>query len=180
MYMYICLTFNFCYILWHFFLFFGFYQKSREQAGHAALIFAFVFVFVFLFVFVIVFLLVRSGVLITLIKYLNGHKSLVSLFEGVLWMYLSLSLYLSLYLSLSSSFCWSGHVFSSPWSNVSRVTSLQGHSVVVFLKSSLSEWVSDKVTYWAVSWTAKKARIIFGERYLPEKINKYDFWRFKV
>ena len=35
-----------------------------------------------------------------------------------------------------------------------------GHSVVVFLKRCLSEWVSewvsDKVTYWAVGWTAKK------------------------
>ena len=75
-------------------------------------------------------------------------------------MYLSLSLSLSLYLSLSLSFFWSGHVPSSPWSNVSRVTSLWGHSVVVFLKGrSLSEWVSqsvsDKVTYWAVGWTAK-------------------------
>ena len=38
-----------------------------------------VIVFVFVFVFVIVFLLVRSCVLITLIKCLKGHKSLGSL-----------------------------------------------------------------------------------------------------
>jgi len=42
------------------------------------------YVFVFVFVFVIVFLLVRSCPLITLIKCLKGHKSLGSLFEGVL------------------------------------------------------------------------------------------------
>ena len=44
---------------------------------------------------------------------------------------LSLSLYLSL--SLSLSFLWSGHVSSSLWSNVSkvtRVTSFQGHSLL--------------------------------------------------
>ena len=55
---------------------------------------------------------------------LKGHKCLGSLSERVLYMCLSLSLSLSLYLSLSSSFCWSGHVSSSPWSNVSKVTSL--------------------------------------------------------
>ena len=43
-----------------------------------------VIVFVFVFVFVILFLLVRSCPLITLIKCLKGHKSLGSLFEGVL------------------------------------------------------------------------------------------------
>ena len=43
-----------------------------------------VFVFVFVFVFVIQFLLVRSCPLITLIKCFKGHKSLGSLFEGVL------------------------------------------------------------------------------------------------
>ena len=61
----------------------------------------FVNVSVIVFVFVIVFLLVRSCPLITLIK---GHKSLGSLFEGALLMYLSLSLPLSLYMSLSLSF----------------------------------------------------------------------------
>ena len=43
-----------------------------------------VFVFVFVFVFVIVFFLVRSCLLITLIKCLKGHKSLGLLIEGVL------------------------------------------------------------------------------------------------
>ena len=51
-----------------------------------------------------------------------------------MYLSLSLSLYLSLSLSLSLSFFWSGHVPSSPWSNVSRVTSLWGHSGVVFSK----------------------------------------------
>ena len=46
--------------------------------------------------------LVMSCLLITLIKCLKGHKSLGSLFEGVLSMHLSVSL--SLYLSLSLSF----------------------------------------------------------------------------
>ena len=56
----------------------------------------FVFVFVIVFIFVIVFLLVRSCLLITLIKGLKGHKSLGSLFLGLLQMSLSLSLSLSL------------------------------------------------------------------------------------
>ena len=43
-----------------------------------------VFVIVIVFVFVIVFLLVRSCPLITLIKYLKGHKSLGSLFVSSL------------------------------------------------------------------------------------------------
>ena len=43
-----------------------------------------VFVFVFVFVFVIVPFLVRSCLLITLIKSLKGHKSLGSLFDGAL------------------------------------------------------------------------------------------------
>ena len=101
---------------------------------------------------------------------------------------------------------WSGHVASSHWSNVSKVTSLWGCFLKVFSKciclchcnclclclchclfvgqvmsshhsdqmsqtsqvsrvtlllcfqkvsQSVSEWVSDKVTYWAVGWTAK-------------------------
>ena len=45
-------------------------------------------------------------------------------------MYLSLSLYLS----SSLSFCWSGHVFSSLWSNVSMVKSPKDLSFKVFSK----------------------------------------------
>ena len=76
---------------------------------------------------------------------LKGHKSLGLFFQAVL--HLSLSFSSSSYLSLSLSFCWSGHVSSSLWSNVSRVTSLWGHSGVVFSKGgslthSVSEWVS--------------------------------------
>ena len=52
----------------------------------------FVFVIVFVFVFVVVFFLVRSCLLITLIKCLKGHKSLGLLFEGFLLMSLSLSI----------------------------------------------------------------------------------------
>ena len=48
------------------------------------IVFVIVFVFVFVFVFVIVFFMVRSCLLITLIKCLKSHKSLGSLFEGVL------------------------------------------------------------------------------------------------
>ena len=43
-----------------------------------------VIVFVIVFVFFFVFLLVRSRLLITLVKCLIGHKSKGSLFEGVL------------------------------------------------------------------------------------------------
>ena len=46
-----------------------------------------------------------------------------SLIGGVLLMYLSSSLYL--FSSLLLSFCWSGHVFSLLWSNVSKVKSLK-------------------------------------------------------
>ena len=45
----------------------------------------------------------------------------------------SLRLSLSLSLSLAVSFCWSGHVSWSLWSNVRRVTSLSECSLVVFL-----------------------------------------------
>ena len=48
----------------------------------------------------------------------------------VLQMYLSLSLYLS----FSLSFCWSGNVFSSLWSNASKVNSLQNCYLRVFSK----------------------------------------------
>ena len=47
-------------------------------------VFVFVIIIVFVIVFVIVFFLVRSCPLITLIKCLKGHKSLGSLFGGVL------------------------------------------------------------------------------------------------
>ena len=100
-------------------------MSQRSQVSRVALwrcflnVFVFVIVFVFVFVFVIVFFWVRSSLLITLIKCLKGHKSLGSLSEGVLKMYLSLSLSLSLYLYWSLSFCWSGHVPSSLWSHVS-------------------------------------------------------------
>ena len=51
-----------------------------------------------------------------------------------MYLSLSLSLSLSLYLSLSLSFCWSGHVSSSLWSNVSKVTSLKDRSLKVLSK----------------------------------------------
>ena len=57
------------------------------------------------------------------------HKSLGLFFEGVL----QLSLSLSFSLSLSLSFCWSGHVSSSLWSNVRRVSTLSECSLVMFL-----------------------------------------------
>ena len=97
-------------------------------------------------------------------------------------MYLSLSLSLSLSFSSSLSFFWSGHVSSSPWSNVSRVANLWGHSVVVFskgpsLSESVSQWVSDKVTYWAVGWTAKN--VIFWnfkpKQYPLQKCDRLEF-----
>ena len=43
---------------------------------------------------------------------------------------------------------------SDQMSQRSQVSRLD-HSVVVFLKRCLTQWVSDKVTYWAVGWTAK-------------------------
>ena len=80
----------------------------------------FVFDFVFFIVWVIVFWLVRSCLLINLIRYLKSHKSLGSLFEYVLLM--SLSLY-CIYL-WHCIFLWSGHIPSSLWSYVSKVTTL--------------------------------------------------------
>ena len=65
-------------------------QRSHSQVSTVALwrcslnIFVFVIVFILVFVFFIVFFLVRLCPLITLIKCLKGHKSLGSLFEGVL------------------------------------------------------------------------------------------------
>ena len=70
-----------------------------------------------------------SCLLITLNKCVKGHKYLGLLLGSVLKMSLSLSL--SLYLSLSNLF-WSWHGFSSLWTNVSKVTSLWGHSVVMW------------------------------------------------
>ena len=75
-------------------------QMSRKsQVSRIALWWCSLIVFVIVIVF-----LVRSCTLITLIKWVKGHKSLWSLFEGVLLMYLSLSLFLSLSLSLPLSF----------------------------------------------------------------------------
>ena len=102
-----------------------------SQVSRIIYVIVFVIAFVFVFVFVIVFFF-RSYPLITLIKCLTGQNSLRSLFEGVLHIFLSLSSSLSL--SLSMSFCWSGHVSSSLWSNVSKVTSLWGCSFKVFSK----------------------------------------------
>ena len=76
-------------------------MSQRSQVSRIALrgcflnVFVFVIVFVFVFVFVIVFLLVRSCPFTTLIKCLKGHTTLGSLFEGVLLIFLSLSLSLS-------------------------------------------------------------------------------------
>ena len=99
--------------------------------------------------------------------------SLGLLLGGVLKMSLSFSLSLSLYLSLS--IFWSYHVFSSPWTNVSKVTSLLGNSLsfngLLYVPKSkvaqsVSQWVSDKVTYWAVRWQLKRwgVEIIFSRR----------------
>ena len=63
---------------------------QRSQVSRIALwrcplnVFVIVFVYVFVFVSVIISFLVRSCLLITLIKCLKGHKSLGSLFEGAL------------------------------------------------------------------------------------------------
>ena len=60
-------------------------QVSRIALWWSSLnVFVFVIVFVFVLVLVIGFLLVRSCLLTTLIKCLKGHKSLGSLFDGVL------------------------------------------------------------------------------------------------
>merc|ERR1719239_933826 len=65
-------------------------MSQRSQVSRIALwwsslnVVVSVFVFVFVFVFIIVFFLVRSCLLITLIKCLKGHKSLGSLLGGAL------------------------------------------------------------------------------------------------
>ena len=54
--------------------------------------------------------------------------------------------------------CWSGHVSSSLWSNVSKVTSLQDGSLLSkSKKSTVSQWVSESVTRSPIEllWTAK-------------------------
>ena len=64
-----------------------------------------------------------------------------------------MSLSMSLSLSLAVSFCLSGHVSSSLWSNVRRVTTLSESSLVVFLimvTYLLTHLLIDKVTYRAV------------------------------
>ena len=69
---------------------------------------------------------------------------------------------------------WLGHVSSSLWSHVSRVTSLTDCSLVVFFKTgsqSVSESVSDKGTYRAV-WGQLKInlRIIIVLRHKEDGI----------
>ena len=57
------------------------------------------------------------------------------------------------FMSLSLSFFWSGHISSSPWSNVSKVTSLKDRSLKVlskciFLSLSLS-WYSARIVIFS-------------------------------
>ena len=85
---------------------------------------------------------------------LKVHKSIGLFFEGVLQ--LSLSSSFSLYLLLLLAFCWSGHVSSSLSSHISRVTSLSECCMMV--QQSVSQLVSDKVTYRAV-WGQLKTRL---------------------
>ena len=106
-----------------------------------------VFVIVFLFVFVFVIFLVMSCLFITLNKCLKGHKSLGLLLGGVFKMSLSLSL--SLHLSLSICL-----VMSSLFITLNKC--LKGRKSLGSLcnakskSDSVSQSVSDKVTYWAV------------------------------
>ena len=61
-------------------------QVSKDAPWRCSLnvyVFFIVVVFFFVFVFVIAFFWARSSLFITLIKWLKGHKSLGSLFEGV-------------------------------------------------------------------------------------------------
>ena len=52
---------------------------------------------------------------------------------------------------------WSGHVSSSLWSDVSKVTCLLVHYLFVKSKSTLTDWVSEWVTRSPIElfWTAK-------------------------
>ena len=72
-----------------------------------------------------------------LIKYLKYHKSLGGI---ALWWSFLIGLCL---------FCWSCHISSSLWSNISMLTNLSAIcSMVMFFKR---DWVfSDMVTFWAV------------------------------
>ena len=82
--------------------------------------FVFVIVFVFVFVFFVVFVLVRSCLLIALIKCLEGHKSLIfALWKCSLNVFVFVIAFVFVIV-----FFWSGRVSSSLWSNVSKVTSL--------------------------------------------------------
>ena len=104
----------------------------------------FVFVIVFVLVFLFVIFLVKSCLLITLIKCRKVHKSLALLLGGILKMYLSLSLSLYLYLSLSLPLSiLFGHVMSSHHSE----KCLKGHKSLglllgCVLKMSLSLFLS--------------------------------------
>ena len=80
----------------------------------------------------VLFLIVRSQWL-SWIQILNCPNCMQCL-KGHKYLRLSLSLLLLLLLlSLSLSFCWSGHVFSSLWSNVSKAKSLEDCSLKVFV-----------------------------------------------
>ena len=53
------------------------------------------------------------------------------------------------------SFCWSGHVSSPLWSNVSKVKSLKDHSLKLFSKCNclcLCLCICFKITFWHVWW----------------------------
>ena len=55
------------------------------------------------------------------------------------------------------SFCWSGHVSSPLWSNVSKVKSLKDHSLKLFSKCNclcLCLCICFKITFWHVWWLA--------------------------
>ena len=109
--------------------------SQRSQVSSVALwrcslnVFVFVIVIVFVFVFVIVFLLVRSCPLTNLIKYLNGHKARsLTVFPKCIYLCHCLCI------CLCHCLFWSVHVFSSLWSDVSKVTSLWGRSLKMFSK----------------------------------------------
>ena len=122
-------------------------MSQMSQYSRIALWWCSLYVYVFVG-FVLVIFLSRSCLPIVVIKCIKGHKSLGLLFEGVPLMHLSSLLYLFLWKVTRS-----------------QVTShkSQGHKSLgslcqfVFKKvsQSVSEWVSDKVNYWAVGWTAK-------------------------
>ena len=56
-------------------------------------------------------------------------------------------------------------MFPHHWSNVSKVTGLWGRSLMSKNKSGsvtqwVTQWVSDKVTYWAVRWQLKRGNLM--------------------